>query len=195
MTLKVKTRLPIYFLILLMGFAVVSCTEMSIMIEDENAGFNGSFETTEDGIPVNWMIYAPQTVPDADFDISLDETDAYDGKVALHFDIRECVDTGGRYSPGIAKEIETIPGAWYSVRLMVKNDGSLFRVNVGGVSEHGGEMKTFATSDNTYNEWTLLAYDYYAPPEHQKLRFELSLLQPGQFWVDDISITPTPKID
>ena len=88
------------------GLVLVACIDMSEYVADSSAGLNGSFETVESGLPVNWIVYTPRTVPDGDFDVSLD-SEAYDlmsaaGVNMTHIDFFETVEgrpngRGGSY--------------------------------------------------------------------------------------------------
>ena len=68
-TLKLDTRSFFIF-----GFVILvgGCMNMSQHAVDKTAGLNGSFEVSEKELPVNWLLYTPNTVPDADFQIILD---------------------------------------------------------------------------------------------------------------------------
>ena len=86
----------------------VGCTKMSELIEDESVGMNGGFEHALEGLPVNWLVFTPETVKEGgDFDIILDTTDYKEGRQSLKFLVRECSAMGGWHSPGIAREIST----------------------------------------------------------------------------------------
>ncbi|MBX9448834.1 MAG: hypothetical protein KL787_03585 [Taibaiella sp.] len=56
---------------------------MSVMIQDEAIGSNGSFEYSKNGLPINWQLYTAQTVPSGDFDIVLDTQEVKEGKQSL----------------------------------------------------------------------------------------------------------------
>lgn len=59
---------------------------MSRQVDDPSVGFNGSFESIQQGLPVNWIVYAPDTVPDADFDVLVDSVRVAHGRQSLRFD-------------------------------------------------------------------------------------------------------------
>jgi len=76
---KISTvRLIIVGLILLSG-----CTRMSEQIRDKTAGMNGSFEITKSGLPVNWLVYTPKTIPEGDYDLIIDTMEYKEGKQSL----------------------------------------------------------------------------------------------------------------
>jgi len=164
------------------------CTRMSEGVLDESVGMNGSFEVTESGLPVNWLVYTPKTVPTGDFDIIIDTLEYKDGKQSLKFQVRECSSQGGWHSPGFGMEFPAVAGQTYRVSFWFKNAGSEYRVRVGGVSAKEGEYDTIVQSAENTEDWTLIKYDYAVQPPYERLRFQLNILQPGTFWIDDIRI-------
>ena len=91
--IKVNTQF-IYFIFVLITLTV-GCVKMSEYVEDKSAGLNGSFEVSENGLPVNWIMYTPNTIPDADFQIILDKDIFKEGKQSLKFEVERCSSTGG----------------------------------------------------------------------------------------------------
>ncbi len=175
-------------MITLTAIAVTACLDLSEYVADPSAGLNGSFETAQSGIPVNWIVYTPATVPDGDFDVLLDELDPKDGDRSLKFDVRACTAIGGNRSPGIAVEIPAEPGQIHQISFWVKSRGARFRATVRGVSaKTGGATDVIADTAETHGDWTLFEHEF-RMPEHDSLRFEFSVLAPGQVWIDDVSI-------
>jgi hypothetical protein len=140
---------------------------------------NGSFEVTESGLPVNWLLYTPKTVPTGDFDLVIDTTEYKEGSQSLKFVVRECSRAGGRLSPGFAQEYEAAPGDTYRVSFWVKNDGSEFVVRIRGVSAMEGDDVTIVKSQEAIDTWQAFEYDYTIPEKMNALRFEMNILQPG----------------
>jgi hypothetical protein len=64
-------------------------------VEDESAGMNGGFEVTRSSLPVNWLVYAPTTIPQGDYELIIDTVDPKEGKQSLKFLVQECLPTGG----------------------------------------------------------------------------------------------------
>lgn len=164
------------------------CTTASEMIRDESAGSNGSFESVKNGLPVNWCFYTPRTVGTGDFDIVVDTTEFKDGKQSLKFVVRACSPLGGKFSPGLFREYTASPGETYRVSCWVKNTGSRFVVTIRGVSVSGGVEGTVVKSEERIDAWRLLEHRYTIPPKMIHLRFEVSVLAPGTFWIDDVRI-------
>ena len=178
---------------LLLGFVMIlaGCNPMSEKETDSSVGLNGGFEVSKNGLPVNWLMYTPKTVPDADFVIELDKDDFKEGKQSLRFDVKKCSSIGGRYSPGFTNEFfdtgrfegEGI----YKISFWIKNHGTTFNVSGGSVAAKEGDMKTLIEVNERIDEWRLLEYEINVPKDSW-LRMELNILQPGTFWIDDIKI-------
>jgi hypothetical protein len=166
----------------------VSCAQMSESVMDESQGINGSFEHAKNGIPYNWLLYTPNTVEKGDFDIFLDTLVFKDGRQSLKFSVRECSPAGGRRSPGLAKEFAAKPGEKYQVSFWYFNQGSEFIAKVRGVSAFKGDYGPVFKSDDTTDAWTEYACEYTIPEKMNALRLDINILQPGDFWIDDIRI-------
>jgi len=182
-TVRITTLIIIIAIITLHG-----CTRMSEIIEDSSAGMNGSFEYSKSGLPVNWLLYTPNTVPEGDFDIIIDTAEFKDGKQSLKFLVRACSPVGGWYSPGFCNEFGAGLGETYRVSFWVKNEGCHFTVKIGGVSPSSGEYDTMVDSHEAIKSWQLYEYRYTIPQHMSAIRIEVNILQPGSFWIDDLRI-------
>jgi hypothetical protein len=165
------------------------CNELSEHVPDKSAGMNGGFELTRSGLPVNWVVYTPKTIPTGDYDLVIDTREYRSGKQSLKFVVRQCSSGGGWHSPGLCKEYKANPGTTYTVGLWVKNDGAEFVARIGGVSAFKGQYETIVRSAETIPTWRHYEHQYTMPPEYRRIRFELNVLRPGTFWVDDITIS------
>jgi hypothetical protein len=177
--------------LMLAGIFLGGCAKapkMSETIHDDTAGTNGSFEVAQSGLPVNWLMYTPKTVPNADFDIVLDTAEFKEGKQSLKFVVRACVPTGGWHSPGFCQEYDAKPGETYKVSFWAKNKGSQFIAQVAGVTEFDGQYQTMVQSKETIDTWRLFEQTYTIPPKMKRLRIEVNVVEPGTFWIDDIKI-------
>ena len=142
-------------------------------------------------MPVNWGMYTPKTVPDGDFEVALDKENFKEGKQSLKFEIRRSYAGIGWRVPGFTNEFFHV-GRFrgegrYKLSFWVKNDGSEFCVTAGGVSDHGGNMRTVIRENKQIDDWELLEFELEIP-NNCWLRMELNILQPGTFWIDDIRI-------
>lgn len=182
-----KFLLPIGLIFLLFG----CFGKMSELEKDKSAGLNGGFEVFRNGLPVNWLMYTPNTVKDSDFKIVLDNEVYKEGKQSLRFDVIKCSPIGGRFSPGFTNEF-FVSGKFegkgsYKLSLWVKNEGSKFKISAGGVSAKKGNMTTLIEKTEQISDWKLLEYQIDIQNDNW-LRLELNVLQPGTFWIDDIQI-------
>jgi hypothetical protein len=170
------------------GLVAAACAQMSEKIQDDTAGWNGGFEQDRDGLPVNWLVYTPRTVPESDFDIVLDTLEYQEGSQSLRFDVRGCKDIGGRYSPGIAQERPAQASGTYRISFWMRSDGADLKARVGGISGFAGQYETLADSEGGTNGWILVEQDYSMPLKYDRIRFEFSVLSPGHAWIDDLRI-------
>ena len=165
------------------------CIKRSESVLDESAGMNGGFEITQSGLPVNWLVYTPKTIPTGDYDLIIDTVEYLAGKQSLKFVVRECSPDGGWRSPGFSKEYNATPGTSYTVGFWVKNDGAEFLAKIGGVSATQGRYETIVRSSETITTWKRYEHEYTMPPEFDRIRFELNILRPGTFWIDEVTIS------
>ncbi len=176
--------------ILISSFLFSGCTRMSETIRDQSAGMNGGFEIVASGLPVNWLLYTPGTIPTGDYDLIIDTNDFKEGRQSLQFFVRNCSANGGWHSPGFSQQYDAIPGKKYKISFWVKNSGCEFIARIGCVSAFEGEYETVIRTDVKIMEWEKYEYQYTMPEDKKfdNIRFELNILQPGTFWIDDIRI-------
>ena len=190
--MKTKYKIIIQFLLIYgLIFLLSGCNQMSEEVKDKSAGLNGSFEVSINGLPVNWLMYTPKTVPDADFDIILDKEIYKEGLQSLKFDVKKCSSIGGWKSPGFTNEF-TENGKYkgeglYKLSFWIKNNETKFIVSAGGVSALEGDMKTLIAGNYQIDDWKLFEYQIDIPKDNW-LRLEINILQPGAFWIDDVRI-------
>ncbi len=189
-TVTYRTSNVVLIITILAIVLLYGCTKMSETIQDKTAGMNGSFEVTESGLPVNWLIYTPKTIPTGDYDLVIDTTEYKEGRQSLKFLVRECSATGGWHSPGLSNEYKAIPGETYRVSFWIKNDGCEFFIKIGGVSAFDGKYETIVKSKEKIDTWKHYEYNYKMPSENKfdRIRIEMNILHPGSFWIDDITI-------
>lgn len=157
---------------------------MSETRQDLTAGFNGGFEVFQDGLPVNWQVYTPATVPDADFSIHPDTADKKEGRQSIRFDVGRCQSTGGRLSPGLATEIPVLTGEKITVSFWMKQTG-LVSIRSGAVSAHEGRVTEKIRRKGSRNQWARYTVTDSIPEPFTTYRFELSVLEPGTVFFDD----------
>lgn len=167
------------------------CNQMSETVVDEQAGMNGSFEYSKSGLPVNWGLYTPKTVPEGDFDIMTDTTEFIDGKQSLKFKVRACAPDGGWYSPGIYQEFTVDPDKTYLVSWWIKNEDCEYRVILKSIEDYAkrnGSTFQSPQSKDTVGSWQKFESRGILSKNQNRLRFELSIVGPGTLWIDDIRI-------
>lgn len=171
------------------GSLLCGCSKFSESVRDESAGMNGGFEITKSGLPVNWLVYTPKTIPTGDYDLIIDTAEYRGGKQSLKFVVRQCSPDGGWHSPGFSQEYAATPGTSYAVGFWVKNDGAEFLAKIGGVAATQGRYETIVRSSETIATWKHYEHEYTMPQGFNRIRFELNILRPGTFWIDDVTIS------
>ncbi len=167
------------------------CTQMSEQVKDKSVGMNGGFEHTESGLPVNWIVYTPETIPTGDYDLLFDQADFKEGTQSLKFLVREVGSIGGWHSPGITQQYPVTPGASYRISFWIKSQGSDWFVSYAGVAaKRGAPYQTIDSSNMAEDTWHHVERRYTIPQELKEIRFELSIRSPGTVWIDDVRIEP-----
>ena len=178
-------------LIKIMGLFILSllvgCASISKEIKNSNAGINGGFEFEEHGLPVNWMMYTPETVREGDFQIVLDKTVKREGRQSLKFEVNQCSNIGGWLSPGFCQEYPAKPNSKYKVKFWIKTDGCKFDFEGRAVTEKTAKRLFILERSESIPDWKKYEFELVIPSEFDKLRIELNILSPGSFWIDDIS--------
>ncbi|MCA0932452.1 hypothetical protein LCM02_08315 [Lutimonas saemankumensis] len=201
-SLNMKSRAGKFILALIITsislVTLLSCIQFSEHVNDPYAGLNGGFEVSEKGIPVNWLMYTPNTVPSGDFEIIIDTEEFKEGKQSLKFKVTACSSAGGRFSPGFTNQFHTDqfdadqfnadPGNTYTLSFWVKNEQSEFRVMAGGVSPKTGEMKILIQSNEEIKAWKQFEFKVPVAENFDEIRIEVNILKPGIFWIDDLQI-------
>jgi hypothetical protein len=155
------------------------------------AVFNGGFEESKNGKPLNWIIYGPETVPNADFKVVLDTEVFKEGKQSLRFDVKSCEQASGSKSPGFTNEFPEM-GKFkemksYRLSFWVKNEGTDYIVSAGGVSAMGGNMEVLEREEQSVFDWKKMEY-IVDVPKGKWLRMQLNIQKPGKVWIDDVRI-------
>ena len=149
---------------------------------------NGGFEYAESGLPVNWIVYSPSTIPTGNYELSFDKVDFREGKQAMKFNVDECSPAGGRYSPGITQEYPAKPGMSYKISYWIKNEGCDFVVSAGGVAAKTSQLTTIDSSQEITSKWKFVKHELSVPRQFSRIRFELSIRSSGILWIDDVRI-------
>lgn len=182
------SRIAAQLLFILAIVPCLGCANLSESVQDNSVGMNGGFEQTRSGLPVNWLVYSPSTIPTGDYELLFDTDDFKEGRQSLRFLVHECSATGGRESPGIAQQYPAIPGESYLVSFWIKNEGCEYVVIAGGVSADTAQYSTIDSSEGTTDSWKLVEQLVTIPQQYAEIRFELSVRSPGSLWIDDVKI-------
>ena len=105
------------------GALLCACESGELIRSDGAAGLNGSFEITEDGIPVNWAFF-PNPEADSTFQIALDSEHAVDGIQSLKVTTKPSEMLAGFRS----RRVQVQPGKDYRLSLSFKNEGCSLKV-------------------------------------------------------------------
>ena len=169
------------------------CRPLSKSASEPSAGLNGGFEVVREGLPVQWSVYSPETVPGAAFRIEFDEAERREGLQALRFDVAACGDEGGWRSPGIARELEVEPGATYAVSFQIKSESCRWSAAWGGVDAKTGELERTDTSPCEEGDWRLVEARYRVPERYERLHHvavrDVALLLDAQVRVERRRVT------
>ncbi|WP_027136718.1 hypothetical protein [Gaetbulibacter saemankumensis] len=189
--IKIHIIKPLNIVLSLLMMISLGCKQMSEVETDISAGLNGGFETVQNDLPVNWLMYTPNTVPDSNFKIVIDDENFIEGKQSLKFDVKHCQNIGGWTSPGFTNQFHEVGSfkgeASYQIKFWIMNQGTKFRINAGGVRPFEGEMNTILEDNAEINQWKMYTF-VVDVIEEMELRLELNILEPGVFWIDDVQI-------
>ena len=164
------------------------CTQMSIREKSESAGFNGSFEIEKSGLPVNWYIYYPP-IKNGDAEISLDSMDAVEGNQSLKFIVHRADSRGGWTTAGLFQVRPAKAKTSYKVSFWLKNQGcttSLLIRSEKPMLSPPANRRVLGEKETGTNTWRQFEYVYTVPETYDNIRFELSIVQPGTLWIDDV---------
>ncbi len=179
------------------GAAIISiaaasngCTKFSIREKDDSVGFNGGFETAKSGLPVNWYLYHPP-IKNGDVEIALDTRDAHEGNQSLKFVVQRADSRGGWTTAGLFQVVPAKAKRSYKVSFWLKNQGcttSLLVISEKPKVGPPANRKVLGEEETGTNTWRQFEYVYTVPETYDNIRFELDVVKPGTFWIDDVRI-------
>ncbi len=169
-------------------FSWLGCAKMSESVRSKSAGLNGGFEHVRSGLPANWLVYSPSTIPTGKYELVFDRTDFKEGEQSMRFLVYECSGKVGWHSPVFAQEVSAKPGDSYLVSFWIKNDGCKYVVQAGGVDAKTAQYETVDSSQKAAKSWRFVEYPITIPKKYDRIRFELSIRSPGSLWIDDVKI-------
>lgn len=175
-------------LIVLSGVIFGNCIQMSESVNEQSAGLNGGFETWKDELPVNWLFYTEKTSGYGKFEIVADSLEFKEGHRALKFIVYSCCENGGWLSPGMTQEFGAKSGEQFKVSFWVKNRGAKFAIKLSSVNATESLSGPALETSESFSEWRFFEFPVVIAEGMKRLRFELNVLQPGVFWIDDVRI-------
>ena len=121
--MKIEKNLTLLLVGIIIGLFLVSCQSNELSKVAEEAGLNGSFETTDSGYPVNWAFF-PNPESDDSCQISVETTKAEEGEQSLKLTTNQSEKTVGFRSRRVPVE----PGKTYQISFAIQNDGCNLKV-------------------------------------------------------------------
>jgi len=173
------------FFALTIALAACVSKPMSETQTDGTADFNGSFEKWVNGLPANRSVYTPNTIEDALFQIKADTLNTTNGQKTLLLDIEKCSPEGGRFSPGVFREIPVTEPGTYTITFSIANPATPCRLTAGGVMATDGSTRQNDIKTGPLRNESITATVHKG--EH-KLRIEFNALGAGNVWLDDFKI-------
>ena len=174
------------FICVLIIFILSGCFSPIFSEQDSSAGLNGSFEKIKFSLPLNWYIYAAEDYKKT-YDLVYDTVDAQDGKQSLKFEIRKVDQSTHLFKkPGFFGNIEATAGDKCKVSFWVKNDRCDFKITVSSYGEK--DPKPVIRTNEYFVNWKYFEYEHTVPEKSSRIKFELNIFSPGNFWIDDIKI-------
>lgn len=201
--MKMKTVIMGLFGIVFASNAVEG--QFAVWEKSESAGFNGSFESVKNDLPVNWYLYAPQIIKNGDVEIALDAEDAVEGKQSLKLLVHKADPVGGWRSAGLFQTLHSVEaGQSYKVSFWLKNQGCKVRLTIKNERGHSHRgltevekkdraanppiKKVLGEEETGTDTWQRFEYIYNVPETDGSIRFELNVIESGTLWLDDVQI-------
>jgi len=171
---------------IIVSFLLASCQSNELSKPNNEAGLNGSFETTDSGYPVNWAFF-PNPESDDIVQISVDTTKAQEGKQSLKLATKQSEKTVGFRS----RRVPVQPGKTYNISFAIQNDGCTLKVrrivqDRSGTDNRRSEIivdTSSPTSDWKAFEETLVVSDGEA-----NVVLVFLVEGPGTLWIDDVHV-------
>lgn len=184
-----KTKKTFRCILFLLIPLLSGCLNPLMIEEDPSAGFNGSFEKTKHGLPLNWYFYKSSDYKKS-YNIFFDTVFVKEGKQSLKFEIQAVNSLEYQkelMSPGMFECIDAETGDRYKVSFWIKNQGSEFNIKIGNQFLMFFAEDILKTNEN-FSDWTYIEYEYTIPESNPTICFGLNFLSPGTFWIDDVKI-------
>ena len=171
--------------------SIVAHAQLSESYMDKSSGFNGGFEKNNGKIPSNWIMYTPETAKASSFTLQMDTLHSYEGKYCVKWACKQVSPTGGRFSPGLTREIDVVPGKKYVLKLWVRSDNAKFKISLMAISAKCSfKEEEWQLTSSTTDYWEEFSVYYTVPKDYNKVRMEFSITSPGTAYLDKVSFMP-----
>lgn len=167
-----------------------ACRPLSEKVDGPSAGGNLGFEEVRDGMPLDWNVYSPATIPTGSYALGFDREDFREGEQSLRFDVEACSPDGGWRSPGVFQELSAEPGRSYAIDFWIRSEGCAWTVTYGGVAAMTAEPERLSSTELPGEGWHHVERVHALSPDYERIRFELSVRTPGRLWIDGVRIEP-----
>jgi hypothetical protein len=139
-------------------------------------------------------MYTPKTAKGSSFKLQMDTLQGYKGKNCIRWDVKRVSKDGGRFTPGLTKEISVKPGEKYALKFWVKSNHVTFNITLMSVSDKCSvKEETYQVSSSAVDYWEEFTLWYTVPNDYNKVRVEFSIATPGKASLDEVSFAPVKK--
>ena len=171
---------------ILFSFLLSSCQSNELSKPDRAAGFNGSFETTDSGYPVNWAFFPNPESGDL-FQVTVDTTKAHEGKQSLKLATNQSETTTGFRSRRAPVEA----GKKYKISFSMQNTGGNLKVRrvVQDVSGKTNKRSDIIVDTSTPNsDWQTFEEILVVSDGEANVVLIFLVDGPGSLWFDDVKV-------
>ena len=171
---------------ILVSLLLVACQSNELSKPDNEAGLNGSFETTDSGYPVNWAFF-PNPESDDLFQVSIDTTKAQEGKQSLQLYTNQSEKTVGFRSRRVSVE----PGKTYKLSFAIQNDGGNLKVRRIVQDKSGKDNRRseiIVDTSSASSNWETFEETLEVIEGERNVVLIFLVDGPGRLWVDNVRV-------
>jgi hypothetical protein len=175
-------------LILALFFVFPACTLQSneLSKRDSAAGFNGSFETTDSGYPVNWAFFPNPESGDI-FQVSVDTTKAQQGYQSLKLATKQSDRTPGFRS----RRFPVQSGKTYKISFSMQNSGCSLKVRrivQDAFGKTNIRSKIIVDTSAPTSDWKTFEETLVVSDGEAYVVLIFLVDGPGSLWIDDVKV-------
>jgi hypothetical protein len=153
--------------------------------KDDSAGRNGSFEVARSGYPANWHV-SSRPIREGTIRMSLDSTDAADGRQSLRIDVLRPFSPQG-LGPGLYQTVPARAGERYKISCQLRGRGTAF-IRIHCPREGVRDSAAFGERIVLAGDWKRVERDYAVPEGGSEFHIAFEMRGPGSLWLDDVRI-------